>query len=591
MELTLAPNPLHNHPQVLTFEKIATLIGGNGSGKSCILQSIFDTKLNKTGLGDLKVICFSSGQNESFSSRFSDFLTRERRAGETLSLECFYYDKSWAKLLIFLATSMHSNGKVREFLRTNNYLDETVISNDRREDVSTRLSLHFKVDKRYAERVQRALNDEESGEVNTLRATPYFRSLESFVTKLVDREYDFEAALRKRQIELSANALFSVSFTEAQGTYENEEDEPVLLRDDPTVSFFTQAADNDYFIDKTTLKLKLKDDLELDQLSDGEYQMLFLYSLLDLFDDENALFLLDEIDSHLHYKNIEYLWSILKRIKGNVITTTHLLDSITANDFRAIKVVEKGQIRDDDKLKQLIARLSILSRATSVEYEVCAKINHMALLDDYNDWDIFLRLAVRKGLDISCIESVYAFKKSSSYANENESFGQTKIKWVSNLSKVECDLATTQIFLICDRDEATLDIDPATGVKVRGAQYRDQINAIHWPQGVNASVHLLVWKRREIKNYLLSYTALSQHNKLDRINGDGELGPAFHLALNDPADNDGIRRLSVKDTINPLINGADGLCPEKLQIYIDLIPPEEISEDIENMYNFIVSKL
>jgi AAA15 family ATPase/GTPase len=591
MELTLAPNPLHNHPQVLTFEKIATLIGGNGSGKSCILQSIFDTKLNKTGLGDLKVICFSSGQNESFSSRFSDFLTRERRAGETLSLECFYYDKSWAKLLIFLATSMHSNGKVREFLRTNNYLDETVISNDRREDVSTRLSLHFKVDKRYAERVQRALNDEESGEVNTLRATPYFRSLESFVTKVVDREYDFEAALRKRQIELSANALFSVSFTEVQGTYENEEDQPVLLRDDPTVSFFTQAADNDYFIDKTTLKLKLKDDLELDQLSDGEYQMLFLYSLLDLFDDENALFLLDEIDSHLHYKNIEYLWSILKRIKGNVITTTHLLDSITANDFRAIKVVEKGQIRDDDKLKQLIARLSILSRATSVEYEVCAKINHMALLDDYNDWDIFLRLAVRKGLDISCIESVYAFKKASSYANENESFGQTKIKWVSNLSKVECDLATTQIFLICDRDEATLDIDPATGVKVRGAQYRDQINAIHWPQGVNASVHLLVWKRREIKNYLLSYTALSQHNKLDRINGDGELGPAFHLGFNDPADNDGIRRLSVKDTINPLVNGADGLCPEKLQTYIDLIPPEEISEDIENMYNFIVSKL
>jgi hypothetical protein len=486
---------------------------------------------------------------------------------------------------------MHSNGKVREFLRTNNYLDETVISNDRREDVSTRLSLHFKVDKRYAERVQRALNDEESGEVNTLRATPYFRSLESFVTKVVDREYDFEAALRKRQIELSANALFSVSFTEVQGTYENEEDQPVLLRDDPTVSFFTQAADNDYFIDKTTLKLKLKDDLELDQLSDGEYQMLFLYSLLDLFDDENALFLLDEIDSHLHYKNIEYLWSILKRIKGNVITTTHLLDSITANDFRAIKVVEKGQIRDDDKLKQLIARLSILSRATSVEYEVCAKINHMALLDDYNDWDIFLRLAVRKGLDISCIESVYAFKKSSSYANENESFGQTKIKWVSNLSKVECDLATTQIFLICDRDEATLDIDPATGVKVRGAQYRDQINAIHWPQGVNASVHLLVWKRREIKNYLLSYTALSQHNKLDRINGDGELGPAFHLGFNDPADNDGIRRLSVKDTINPLVNGADGLCPEKLQTYIDLIPPEEISEDIENMYNFIVSKL
>ena len=63
-----------------------------------------------------------------------------------------------------------------------------------------------------------------------------------------------------------------------------------------------------------------------------------------------------------------------------------------------------------------------------MEYEVCAKIKHMALLDDYNDWGIFLRLAARKGLDISRLNSVYAFKKSSSYANENESFGKAKIQ-------------------------------------------------------------------------------------------------------------------------------------------------------------------
>ncbi|MEA3640657.1 MAG: hypothetical protein VBE63_12035 [Lamprobacter sp.] len=46
-----------------------------------------------------------------------------------------------------------------------------------------------------------------------------------------------------------------------------------------------------------------------------------------------------------------------------------------------------------------------------------------------------------------------------------------------------------------------------------------------------------------------------------------------------------------KISINPLVNGSDGLCPEKLQAYIDLIPPQEISEDINNMYNFIVRKL
>jgi len=592
MELTLAPNPLHTEPQILSFDKIATLIGENGSGKSCILQSIFDAKLDGRNFDDLQIVCFSSGQNENFSQRFSDFLKRERRSGETLSLECVYYDKSWSKLLIFLATCLHSNGKVREFLRNNGYVEERAVTDTQQDDVSSRLTIKFKVAKNYVDQVDKALNDEASGEINTLRATPYFRSLTSFIDKNVDSNYEFEKALTKRLVVLSSDTLFNTSYESArpaQDEYDGEE-RVRQLNDDPTVGFFTQAADNDYFIDKTNLRLELKDGLELDQLSDGEYQLLFLYALIDLFDDNKTLFLLDEADSHLHYKNIEHLWRMLGEIEGSAITTTHLLDSITANDFHSIKVVEKGYICEEDKLKQLINRLSVLSRASSVEYEVCAKITNMALLDDCNDWGIFLRLADRKGLDTARLDSVYSFKKTSSYANTTESFAKAKIQWTQNLSKVECDLATSQVFLICDKDEAPLDIDPQSGVKVRGAQYRDQINAINWPQGTNASVHLLAWKRREIKNYLLSHTALNRNGKLDDIN-NANLAQADHLVVNDPGDNDGIRRLAVKDAINPLINNTDGFCMEKLQTYIDLIPPDEISEDIENMYNFILSKL
>ncbi|MDF5257353.1 ATP-binding protein, partial [Vibrio parahaemolyticus] len=61
---------------------------------------------------------------------------------------------------------------------------------------------------------------------------------------------------------------------------------------------------------------------------------------------------------------------------------------------------------------------------------------------------------------------------------------------------------------------------------------------------------------------------------------------------NNPGDNDDIRRMNVKDIINPLINtDGEGLDPAKLQAYIDLIPPDEISEDITNMYNIITRKL
>ena len=98
MNLTLAPNALHTEPQSLRIDKVATLIVGNGSGKSTILGSIFEQRLANDAHQNLNVVCFSSGQNENYSSKFSRYLRRERQAGRGLSLECVYFDKSWSKI-------------------------------------------------------------------------------------------------------------------------------------------------------------------------------------------------------------------------------------------------------------------------------------------------------------------------------------------------------------------------------------------------------------------------------------------------------------------------------------------------------------
>jgi ABC-type Mn2+/Zn2+ transport system ATPase subunit len=598
MELNLAPNPLHRQIQTLRIDKVATLIGENGSGKSSILQSVFEQRLAGRDHGNLKVVCFSSGQNENYSEKFSAYLKRERQAGRGLNLDCFYFDKSWSKLLIFLATAIKRNGKVRYFLAEQGYVNESQPDKD---DLSTTFKCAFKVDKNYIARVQDALKREERGEADTLRATPYFRSLESFITNLISRDYEFEAPLRKRTVDLNANGLIRVSFDyprqTSAGDDEAEADEPnaqaMTTNWDPEVAFFTQAADNNYFIDKPRCQLEFNNNIELDQLSDGEYQLLFLYALIDLFDSENTLFLFDEADSHLHYKNVEKLWALLHSIQGHAITTTHLLDSISAKENRIehLKVVEKGRISEDNKIKQLINRLSVLSRAKSVEFEVCGKLPNIALLDDYNDWVIFTKLAARAGLDVNRLTAVHAMKKSSSYATANETFGKGKIDWLHGLSKIESPLVTTQIFMICDRDEAALDWNAANGVQVNGQVYRDLLNVIRWPQGMRVTPYLLAWKRREIKNYLLSHTALAHHHLLGQIN-NGDIAQRNHLQPNNPGDNDDIRRLNVKDIINPLINtDGEGLDPEKLQTYIDLMPHAEISEDITNMYNFIIGKL
>lgn len=587
MQLTLAPNPLHDQPQTLHINKVATLIGENGSGKSTILQSIFSEGLNGGGHAHLRTVCFSSGQNESFSKHFNEHVKKIRRRGKSMVLSSFYYDKTWSKLLVFLATALVRDGKTRTFLLEKGYAKESQDIN--KDDISSKLSFSFRVDKRYAQRVQDALKKEEVGEKGTLRQTPFYRSLESFVEELIDREYLFEEKLSTKTIELSSYDLLSVKFARINP---DEDLDEVDFGDDPSISFLTQAV-NGNFINKRSFKLMLLGNIELDDLSDGEYQLLFLYALIDLFDAPNTLFLFDEADSHLHYKNVEKLWSLLHSIQGHAITTTHLLDSISAKENRIehLKVVEHGRINEDNKIKQLISRLSVLSRAKSVEFEVCGKLPNIALLDDYNDWIIFTKLAARAGLDVNRLATVHAMKKSSSYATANETFGKGKIDWLHGLSKIESPLVTTQIFLICDRDEAALDWNAANGVQVNGQVYRELLNAIQWPRGTNVSPYLLAWKRREIKNYLLSHTALSHHNVLAAINNP-DIAQRNHLQPNNPGDNDDIRRLNAKDVIDPLIN-TEGVGQDvaKLQAYIDLIPSDEISEDITNMYNFIIGKL
>ncbi|HDI6380973.1 TPA: ATP-binding protein, partial [Escherichia coli] len=197
------------------------------------------------------------------------------------------------------------NGLVRNFLCEKGYID---VSDDKNDDISSKLTLTVRVNSAYVNRVKMALAQEEQGIENTLRYSAYHRTLESFINNIVNADYDFESPLEAQEILLTHSNFFNPSFEEAEDSFF-----------DPIITFFTQAADNDYFIIKPSLQLEFKNNIELNDISDGEYQVLFLYSLLDIFDSPNTLFLLDEIDSHLHYKNIELLWHRLHSINGYAI--------------------------------------------------------------------------------------------------------------------------------------------------------------------------------------------------------------------------------------------------------------------------------
>lgn len=578
MQIKLPKNTLYDNEQDINFERITVLIGENGAGKSSILQSIFQNRLQHNCVPEMKVVCFSSGQNEKYSGYFSSYLAKERQANRGLRLDCCYYDKTWSKLLIFIATIAKEHGKVRSFLLKNDYI---TLSENGKQDLTSTLKATVQVNPAYVNRVQMALDKQAEGDNDTLRDSAYHRTLESFINTIVDSDYDFEHPLDARTIILSNKNFYNPSFKEAEDEFF-----------DSIVTFFTQAADNDYFIVKPSMELTFKEGIELNDVSDGEYQLLFLYALIDLFDSDNTLFLLDEVDSHLHYKNIENLWETLHKIKGNAWTTTHLLDSITSpkHHIENLKVVEKGLIQENNKVKAIIDRLSVLSWIESIQFDICSKLEHIVLMDDYNDWEIFRQLATRKGLNTDRLLSIQSFKKSSGYGNIAEEFGKAKFDWVRSLlsHKSRGSRATRVIFLICDKDEAAIEIDSQTGVVVKGECFKKQIKSLETNN--NIKIFLLAWQRREIKNYLLSYTALTKHKLLKKVN-NSELARKDYLKKDMPGDNDGIRRLKVKDYITKLIDTTGlGLDAKKLRSYINEIPASEISVDIVNMYNFLVGK-
>lgn len=576
MQIMLPKNTLHDKEQDVFFEKVTALIGENGAGKSSVLQSVFINCLTKKYLPETKVVCFSSGQNEKYSTYFSDYLSHERQANRGLNLDCCYYDKSWSKLLIFISTICKPDGIVRNFLYEKGYID---VSDDKSDDISSKLTLTVRVNSSYVNRIKMALSQEEQGIENTLRYSAYHRTLESFINNIVNADYDFESPLEVQEILLTHSNFFNPSFEAAEDSFF-----------DPIITFFTQAADNDYFIMKKSLLLEFKNNIELNDISDGEYQVLFLYSLLDLFDSANTLFLLDEVDSHLHFKNIEILWHRLHNINGYAITTTHLLDSITANEnsFKNLKIVDKGKIKEDDKIKTIIDRLSILTRIKDVQFEVCCKLENIVLMDDYNDWTIFYALAKKKGLDVSKLDNLHAIKQSSGYDNLSQMFAQPKLEWIESLLNINSAKKVKRIFMICDKDEAPITYQK-DGVQVNGSEYSKKITMLG--NKYKLKIYLLAWQRREIKNYLLSYTALSHHGLIGQVN-NGDLPANCFLKGNNSGDNPAISRLNVKPYITKIIDSDGiGLDKSKLYPYIDLIPPNEISNDIENMYNFLVEKL
>ncbi len=595
MELTISKNKIHQFPQTLTLDSsVMTFVGENGCGKSAILESIFTDHLDDNQ-EDTRLITFSSGNNESFSSIFKNSIKRKQRFVVNNSddeekfenaINAFYFDEGWVRFLIFFATALKRDGKTIEYLKSKDLID----TNADGVDITTKIGFPFRVRRGYNDKIVRAIALEAEDfeyEQKSIRKTFFHQFLTKLTEKIHSSDFDFE-------IEDSRIVKSWKWF--------NAKDAALVLGTDTNkiFSFLAWASLHNQFIFKDECGLYFKGDLELNQLSDGEHQLLAIYSLMDLFDSENSLFLLDEVDSHLYYRNIQKLWTVFGGIDGKVITTTHSADSIILNEFSNIKLVQKGKIEEDTVANQILDRLESLSAGGNYKLSIAGKVKHLALVEDYFDWFIFLELCKKKvpDFDLNIQQQIHYIKCSSGYHNQSQVFGGSKVDWVHSFNKHHQNSATKSIFLICDRDNlSTHDVQDSGWVI--NAPNANRLNKIKLKgAGNNRNAYLMSWKRREIENYLLSHTMLTANGKLAEINQN--LAPINQLQAGNPGDNDDVRNLDVKTMLQPLYLKDDlafvptdesGVDYNKLSRIIAEIPVNEISNDIVNIYNFIKGKI
>ncbi|MCB9233960.1 MAG: ATP-binding protein [Bacteroidia bacterium] len=572
-------NKLHEDLQVLNLVKpVTTFIGGNGCGKSSILEAIFEDFLNDS---DKRVICFSSGQNELFTNIFWNHKTSHRRfiKSENEIIRSFYFDYSWVRLLIFFASQLKSNGMVRKYLLEHNYTQERRITADRADDLGSHLWMKFRIPKWYVDRIKGEIEEEGKEEFDDskkrFRKTYFHEILENFTGKFFPY-FDFQTGYNvvKSWINIDNSNIFQL-FSPAS---------PERI-----FSFFALGSfgyGHNFPLEE--IQLNFENGMELRQLSDGEYQLLSIYAILDLFDNRDTLFLFDEIDSHLYYRNIENLWNRLSSVQGKVLTTTHISESIIRNEFEALKYIEGGIIKDDLTAKELLRRFSRVVGISQFEYKVAGTIKNIVLLDDEDDWQIFTLLLKRKlgTPNIEGLSSIVPIKVSSSFGSTSEKLGKGKYEFIKGIksSHLKGSLRTRNIFLICDRDNF-----PVESVNEDMTVQPDhEFKELRCFQNEQVESHLLCWKRREIENYLISVTAL------DTLGLSAELARSFPRSQFQAGDNlDGessIQQFDAKSLIHQIYKQPQ-FNIDLLQEYINSIPPNEISDDILKVYDFLMAKI
>lgn len=611
MQIQYWPNKITSErKEIILDKKITTLIWENWSGKSAILEKILENHFDET---NTTVISYSSWLNESFSNILKkkiDIFNRKLTSDNVPEdLSWFYFSSKWSDILVYFAY-------ILEDWKTKNFIDNHIFL------AWKEIMLKFSVTSNtYKNLILEAKKLKELWTYSLIDST-FHSQLKFFLETSIKnwlKNIDFT-----KNLNIKDDILNNESIKKLFKIKEEKEDyitwdiikitnnEWKIIRNHELLSFLWLLSTYFLKIDDSEIKFSGNN---LNDLSDWEFQLLVIYALIDLFDSKETIFLFDEVDSHLHYKNINKLWDMLSSIEWKLITTTHIPDSIINNEIKHIKVVKNWIIDIDNTANSIIKRLANISDHQVYSKKVASNIENIVLIDDCTDWEIFKMLTKQKLWlkedKNQILSNIIPIKCHSWYNNsdENKQFWKEKIQWLKDFDsiilkeddnqprdwRVKNYIKTKNIILLCDKDDYEVyDILKKDTTKNKDKiQIREYLKIppviLKW-----INVFYLSFLRREIENYFISPTLFKNIDNSLLLEINNKLWSDDALIDLTPNDNSSVRNKDFKEIISKNITSVDWKWKDYTVIeneFISKIPPDEISEDIENLYNFLIDKI
>ncbi len=256
MEIKLVKNKLTEKKQTFKIKnKVLTLVGENGSGKSAILEEIFEKNIRTE---KQRVICYSSGLNESFSTIFNNYINKTKKHyiknafndDIESEMKSFYFNSDWVGLLVFFATSLYEKGFTRKFLVEKGYTKNGQL----KRDLCTNIKFDFKVKSDYINEIENSLIREENEPYFiSIRRTFLHSYLSQFIETTIEKLYEFHVPLRKKHLKIEAKDVINIFDTNVVNIF----------------TFLSWATFKSRFIDINSVKVYFDKNIELNDLSSG----------------------------------------------------------------------------------------------------------------------------------------------------------------------------------------------------------------------------------------------------------------------------------------------------------------------------------